>query len=121
MTSNDVRWRKSSYSGGQGGNCIEVGTHAPSGHVLVRDTKDRHGPMLRIESEAWREFTDRVKRSLGATGVHRASSARRAVGEASALLPAALRRAVMSRPPLGRHRVRRDAPTELPAAANRLT
>jgi Domain of unknown function (DUF397) len=35
-------WRKSSYSGNNGGPCIEV-TDAP-GAMLVRDTKDREGP-----------------------------------------------------------------------------
>jgi hypothetical protein len=43
MTGNDNRWRKSSYSGGEGGNCIEVGTDA-DGLVQVRDTQDRTGP-----------------------------------------------------------------------------
>jgi len=32
-----VKWRKSSYSGGNGGNCIEVG--GGKGTVAVRDTK----------------------------------------------------------------------------------
>jgi len=38
MTSN-VSWRKSSYSGGSGGNCIEVGSGQDV--IVVRDTKDR--------------------------------------------------------------------------------
>jgi len=59
MTINDTRWIKSSYSGGQGGDCIEV---APSGpDVLVRDTKDRQGPVLRLSPDAWRRFADRLK------------------------------------------------------------
>ena len=44
----DVTWRKSSYSGGNGGNCIEVGAHPDTGRVLVRDTSDRGGPALRF-------------------------------------------------------------------------
>jgi hypothetical protein len=62
MTSNE-RWRKSSYSGGQGGNCVEVADHG--NRVLVRDTKqDRTGPVLRFSPAAWRRFADQVKRSL---------------------------------------------------------
>jgi hypothetical protein len=57
----DVTWRKSSYSGGNGGNCIEVGAHAGAGRVLVRDTKDRTGPMLAFNARNWQRFTDRVK------------------------------------------------------------
>ena len=56
------RWRKSSYSGSNGGGCIEVDEH--SRHVLVRDTQDRAGPELRFSSAAWRRFTDQVKRDL---------------------------------------------------------
>lgn len=57
MTSNIPRWRKSSYSGGQGGNCIEVADHA--GRVLVRDTKqDGTGPVLQFGAASWRRFTD---------------------------------------------------------------
>ena len=49
-------WRKSSYSGNNGGNCTEVAT--VPGAVLVRDTKDRqHGPVLRFTADAWRRFT----------------------------------------------------------------
>lgn len=54
-------WRRSSYSGNGGGTCVEIGD-ARRG-VLVRDTKDRSGPMLRFTAEAWRRFADRVKRS----------------------------------------------------------
>jgi hypothetical protein len=55
----DATWRKSSYSGGNGGNCIEVG--AQVGRVLVRDTRDRQGPALRFTPGAWRRFADRVR------------------------------------------------------------
>lgn len=57
----DLRWRKSSYSGNGGGNCVEV---AANGQVLVRDSQDHAGTMLRFPSAAWRSFADRVKRSL---------------------------------------------------------
>jgi Domain of unknown function (DUF397) len=53
-------WRKSSYSGNGGANCIETGI-AP-GAVLVRDTKDRgSGPVLRVTPADWRRFTASVK------------------------------------------------------------
>jgi hypothetical protein len=58
----DLRWRKSSYSGNGGGNCVEVADHG--NRVLVRDTKDRGGAILRVSHETWRRFTDGVKRSL---------------------------------------------------------
>ena len=68
MTSDSTSWRKSSYSGGQGGNCVEVADHSEIGRVLVRDTKDRTGPMLRFAPEVWRRFADQAKgaRSLAA-------------------------------------------------------
>ena len=57
MTSN---WRKSSHSGGQGGQCVEVAS-AP-GHVAVRDTKDNgNGPVLRVSSADW----SRLMKTLG--------------------------------------------------------
>jgi hypothetical protein len=52
-------WRTSSYSGNDGGACIEV-ADAP-GAVLVRDTKDREGPVLAFDVEAWRRFSAKVK------------------------------------------------------------
>ena len=57
----DVTWRKSSYSGGNGGNCIEVGAQADACRVVVRDTKDRQGPVLTFRPETWRQFADQVK------------------------------------------------------------
>jgi hypothetical protein len=67
----DATWRKSSYSGGNGGSCVEVGQAV---HVLVRDTKqDAAGPVLRFSLAAWRRFADQLKRSLapGPTGCRR--------------------------------------------------
>lgn len=58
----NIRWRKSAYSSGNGGNCIEVAGQA--GRVLVRDTKQAGtGPVLRFSPSAWRRFADEVKRS----------------------------------------------------------
>ncbi|UNO40304.1 DUF397 domain-containing protein [Streptomyces sp. MST-110588] len=47
-------WRKSSYSGASGGNCLEFA----AGHenVPVRDSKDPRGPVLLLSTSAWTEF-----------------------------------------------------------------
>ena len=47
------RWRKSSYSGNGGTDCVEVGAPATADRVLVRDTKDCGGPVLRREHGHW--------------------------------------------------------------------
>jgi hypothetical protein len=52
-------WRKSSYSNGDGGECIEVADGVP-GLVPVRDSKDPHGPALLFSSEAWTAFISGV-------------------------------------------------------------
>jgi hypothetical protein len=53
------RWRKSSYSNNGGADCVEVGTCAEG--VLVRDTKDRSGPLMRFAPAAWHRFAEQVK------------------------------------------------------------
>jgi hypothetical protein len=55
-----LRWRTSSYSSGNGGECVEV---AAGDHVAVRDTKDRQGSVLRFNLVAWRRFADQVKQT----------------------------------------------------------
>jgi Domain of unknown function (DUF397) len=54
-----MNWRKASYSGTGGSNCVEVGNHG--NRVLVRDTQDRNGAMLRLTPDAWRRFAEQVK------------------------------------------------------------
>jgi hypothetical protein len=54
-----VSWRKSSYSGANGGECVEVATTADA--VMVRDTKDRNGDVLSVPASAWRAFVSAVK------------------------------------------------------------
>ena len=57
-----MTWRKSSYSGGNGGGCIEVcARNSELGRVLVRDTKDRPGPVLAFTAPDWQRFTDQLK------------------------------------------------------------
>jgi Domain of unknown function (DUF397) len=46
-------WRKSSYSGSNGGSCVEV---ASEGVILVRDTTNRDGGTLGFTAEAWATF-----------------------------------------------------------------
>jgi hypothetical protein len=49
-------WRKSSYSSGNGGNCVELGSM--TGAVFVRDTKDNgRGPVLLLTAADWARFT----------------------------------------------------------------
>ena len=51
----DLRWRKSSYSGNGGASCVEVASNLP-GIVAVRDSKDRGGPSLGFTPDKWRAF-----------------------------------------------------------------
>jgi hypothetical protein len=54
----ESNWRKSSYSGSNGGECIEVASaHA----IQVRDTTDRSGPMLAFTAVAWSAFIAAIK------------------------------------------------------------
>ena len=61
----DGTWRKSSYSGGQGGNCVEVAAR-PADQLAVRDSKDQAGPVLWFPGEAWSIFTAGIKGSIEA-------------------------------------------------------
>ncbi|MGP3986949.1 DUF397 domain-containing protein [Streptomyces sp. 3N207] len=52
-----ARWRKSSYSNGSGGNCVEVAADATGGMVPVRDTKTAPtGPVLTFPAHQWTRF-----------------------------------------------------------------
>jgi hypothetical protein len=55
-------WRKSSYSGNNGGQCVEVAVH---GVVLVRDSKNPRGAVLEVAPEMWRVFIRHLKGSVG--------------------------------------------------------
>jgi hypothetical protein len=57
-----LNWRKASYSASNGGGCVEVADHGS--RVLVRDTQDRTGPVLKFTPDAWRRFAGQLKRSL---------------------------------------------------------
>lgn len=60
MDLTNADWRKSSFSGGNGGNCVEVARNLP-GIVAVRDSKDREGPALVFTSAGWLAFLDGVR------------------------------------------------------------
>ncbi|MFI2369035.1 DUF397 domain-containing protein [Streptomyces sp. NPDC018833] len=54
MSTSELAWFKSSYSGSQGDACIEVakGTQA----IHVRDSKDQRSPELALSPTAWDDF-----------------------------------------------------------------
>jgi hypothetical protein len=53
-------WRKSSYSNGDGGDCVEVADNIP-GLVPVRDSKVPDGPALLLTAGAWAPFVAALK------------------------------------------------------------
>ncbi|MFI8092666.1 DUF397 domain-containing protein [Streptomyces sp. NPDC086080] len=53
-------WRRSKYSGNEGGSCIEVLDGYPTG-VPVRDSKAPQGPALVFPSAGWASFVAGVK------------------------------------------------------------
>ena len=50
----DLTWRKSTRSSGNGGDCVEVARVADT--LLARDSKDPDGPRLRFTVREWRAF-----------------------------------------------------------------
>ena len=57
----NASWRKSTYSDGNGGNCIEVAYDFP-GTVPVRDSKLPSGsPVLLVPAPAWDRFVTSLK------------------------------------------------------------
>ena len=53
-------WRKSSYSGNGGADCVEVARSLPD-VVAVRDSKDPDGPVLVVSRDEWARFTARLR------------------------------------------------------------
>ncbi|MGW1298161.1 DUF397 domain-containing protein [Streptomyces sp. NPDC002533] len=63
-TSHDLtgaKWRKSSYSGTNGGDCVEVATTPSCGSVPVRDSKNPTGPAIVLGAPAWQAFVDGLR------------------------------------------------------------
>ncbi|MFB7238617.1 MULTISPECIES: DUF397 domain-containing protein [unclassified Streptomyces] len=52
--SDNLHWRKSSYSDDSGGNCLEVATSPHAVHL--RDSKQSDGPTFAVEPVAWSVF-----------------------------------------------------------------
>ncbi|MFC9654154.1 MULTISPECIES: DUF397 domain-containing protein [unclassified Streptomyces] len=50
-----LKWRKSSYSGQTGGDCIECAEGSQS-VIHVRDSKNPNGPRLNVPATAWQNF-----------------------------------------------------------------
>ncbi|TCB99791.1 DUF397 domain-containing protein [Micromonospora zingiberis] len=55
-----ARWRTSTRSGTNGGECVEVADNLP-GIVGVRDSKDQRGPALTVTPAAWSAFVTAVR------------------------------------------------------------
>ncbi|MGP3999760.1 DUF397 domain-containing protein [Streptomyces sp. 8N706] len=54
MSTSEFAWFKSSHSGSQGDDCVEVA--ATEGVIHVRDSKDMDGPHLSIGRDEWARF-----------------------------------------------------------------
>ena len=52
-------WCTSSYSGDNGGTCVEVGTTGPA--VAARDSMAQDGPQLAFAADTWKAFTQELK------------------------------------------------------------
>lgn len=66
MDLSGVAWRKSSYSGGNGGQCVEVAAIGRGGAgqgalCLARDSKDPEGMVLAFDRQSWSRFFADVK------------------------------------------------------------
>ncbi|WBO63662.1 DUF397 domain-containing protein [Streptomyces camelliae] len=60
MNTAALTWFKSSYSGSEGGDCVEVATQPAAVHV--RDSKTPTGPVLTLSPTTWSEFLDGIAR-----------------------------------------------------------
>ncbi|MCX4454863.1 DUF397 domain-containing protein [Streptomyces sp. NBC_01728] len=53
-------WRKSSHSNGSGGDCVEIATGLP-GVVPIRDSKLHDSPVLLVQATSWSTFIANLK------------------------------------------------------------
>ena len=60
MESSRLNWHKASYSGTNGGGCVEVATNIPR-MVAVRDSKDPDGPALVLSTDQWAGLVARIR------------------------------------------------------------
>lgn len=54
-----AKWRKSSFSDGQGGACVEVAVEGDT--TALRDSKNPNGPILEFDPDEWAAFLKGVK------------------------------------------------------------
>jgi hypothetical protein len=53
-----LNWRSSRYSG-KIGDCVEIASE--DGSVLVRDSRQRSGPVLQFSPDLWSSFMKRLR------------------------------------------------------------
>ena len=63
MTTTELAWFRSSYSGSSGDDCIEVATSPTTLHV--RDSKNTPGRQLALSPAPWAEFVAFAGRGRG--------------------------------------------------------
>ena len=56
---NSFKWVKSSYSGGESANCVEIAV-LPDGGRAVRDSRNPDGAILVLTTSQWRDLAKRV-------------------------------------------------------------
>lgn len=66
MDTKNVRWIKSSYSGGSGTECVEVATLAAL--TAVRDSTVPDGPHVAVQHAAWASFVHAVQHGQFSVG-----------------------------------------------------
>ncbi|MFF3328003.1 DUF397 domain-containing protein [Streptomyces sp. NPDC002888] len=54
MSTTELAWFKSSYSGTQGDSCVEVAVTEQA--IYVRDSKDVARPHFAVEPDGWAQF-----------------------------------------------------------------
>jgi hypothetical protein len=64
MEPSHLNWRKASYSGTNGGGCVEVARPRP-GTVAVRDSKNPDGAVLTFTAREWTRLLTRIQSSPG--------------------------------------------------------
>jgi hypothetical protein len=61
-------WRKSTYSNGSGGNCVEAA--ATQGGPALRDSKNPDGPALLFSASQWQTFIQELQKNEPSLGAH---------------------------------------------------
>ncbi|QIY71702.1 DUF397 domain-containing protein [Streptomyces sp. RLB1-33] len=59
MNATELAWFKSSYSGNEGGECLEIATRSETVHI--RDSKNLTGPTLAVTPTTWTAFLRTVR------------------------------------------------------------